>query len=857
MNEKIEVPTMKVPPLKKICMTIGQLPASYVESMSYYEMLVWFVHYLRDDIIPVVNANGEATRELQELYVELQEYVNNYFDNLDVQEEINNKLDEMAESGQLTDIIAQYLGLAGMITFNSVADMKLAENLVNGSKCATLGYYSVNDGGKALYKVRNVTNEDVIDEMTIIALYDNTLVAVLDENDEINIKQLGAYGDGVENDSSSIQTAINKFDNIYIPDGNYLINNDIILKNNIKITGNNNSNILIDGNIGFKLLSDEKSTKIYRLINGTLTAGTYTITSDSIMYYFTINENLSSSDSLILNPEFKTGTVIIGTNYEYEIELTETESSTYTDITSSLNMITQTANINFKHDVEINNINFENINVSNQDKYAITCIGVKDVVIKNCNVKYMGLVLFNITKTDTASTTIDTYVQNGINTNMLNDNLKIINNTITGIKSLYSSISATISGIYLSFCKNSIVENNNIKYLNHGISLWGGNIGSDYMNTIKSQIKFCNNIMVSNNTIYNIKNGGIWSSRASNIKVNNNNVSLCGDVNIDFEGSNNCIADNNNVSDSYNGCLATFYNSQNIVFSNNVCVDNNILSRNRFNLNNGGNSNFIMNVKFIGNKFIARNRSNDIHFQVGPYCIYDYEDNTFTNVRFIYNNQEGPMVKIDGNTFIYTDDIANDENTCLFDIIPSNAGGRSDVIITNNLFKTETQPYISNYVTNNTSFNNKHVIYFHGARFNRKGSLYVKDNVFNGFNKCIELHFVKAAENDNTSALYINLINNILSGSIDNTSVGAKGYYLCCDNKLQTKYGDTRVGGTLENIPSAIPTEQLDDEDNPMGAWFKGTIIHFNQPDANGYTSAICTVEGNPGTWKRFGQIES
>ena len=105
MNEKIEVPTMKVPPLKKICMTIGQLPASYVESMSYYEMLVWFVHYLRDDIIPVVNANGEATKELQELYVELQDYVNNYFDNLDIQEEVNNKLDEMVEDGTLENIL--------------------------------------------------------------------------------------------------------------------------------------------------------------------------------------------------------------------------------------------------------------------------------------------------------------------------------------------------------------------------------------------------------------------------------------------------------------------------------------------------------------------------------------------------------------------------------------------------------------------------------------------------------------------------------------------------------------------------------------------------------------------------------
>ena len=68
MNDEIKVPTMQVTPLKKICMTIGELPTSYLETMTYYEMLVWFTNYLRDNIIPVVNNNGEATHELQVLF---------------------------------------------------------------------------------------------------------------------------------------------------------------------------------------------------------------------------------------------------------------------------------------------------------------------------------------------------------------------------------------------------------------------------------------------------------------------------------------------------------------------------------------------------------------------------------------------------------------------------------------------------------------------------------------------------------------------------------------------------------------------------------------------------------------------
>ena len=103
--KKIE--TLK--PFKYFCMTIGALPTSYIDSMSYYETLCWLCKYLENTVIPAVNNNGEAVEELQQKYLELVDYVNNYFDNLDVQEEINNKLDEMAENGELTALIGEYV----------------------------------------------------------------------------------------------------------------------------------------------------------------------------------------------------------------------------------------------------------------------------------------------------------------------------------------------------------------------------------------------------------------------------------------------------------------------------------------------------------------------------------------------------------------------------------------------------------------------------------------------------------------------------------------------------------------------------------------------------------------------------
>lgn len=103
------VDTVDTRPFKKLVMTIGELPTSFIESMTYYELLAWFTNYLETVIIPTVNNNAEAVKELQDLFTELKNFVDNYFDNLDVQEEINNKLDEMAKDGTLQEIITNYL----------------------------------------------------------------------------------------------------------------------------------------------------------------------------------------------------------------------------------------------------------------------------------------------------------------------------------------------------------------------------------------------------------------------------------------------------------------------------------------------------------------------------------------------------------------------------------------------------------------------------------------------------------------------------------------------------------------------------------------------------------------------------
>lgn len=289
----------KLTPFKHFCLSVGVIPSAYTDAMSYYELLEWLCQFLQNNVIPTVNNNSEVVTELQN-------YVSHYFDNLDIQGEINTKLDEMAESGELAEIIAQYIQLQGQLTYNSVQEMKEAENIVEGSFLVTYGFYNYNDGGGAKYKARQITNQDVIDEMTIIALKDENLVAELIIEYPLNIKQLGAYGDETHNDTSSFETAL-KYDDIFIPEGTYLINFSAPLFNQKTIKGCGCKSIIKqnNSNIPFMKIGQYCNLKDFNIItnNTTETAvfilGTYDGTFDRANNHYIDNVNIVGDENSI------------------------------------------------------------------------------------------------------------------------------------------------------------------------------------------------------------------------------------------------------------------------------------------------------------------------------------------------------------------------------------------------------------------------------------------------------------------------------------------------------------------------------------------------------------------------------
>ena len=218
MNDKINSTINVLPPFKHLCMTIGELPASYLETMSYYETLIWFTKYLKETVIPTVNNNAEAVSELQELFVKLQNYVNNYFDNLDVQEEINNKLDEMVEDGTFQEIINNFINVINYIRVsdyyeeNSYINLQTLYNTAKTNKKAIYidGTFKVNGtmvcdeyieiyGGKLIADSYETTSEtlipkDIIELQNGGYIHDIEFESVADQIPYINKRVSENYG---------------------------------------------------------------------------------------------------------------------------------------------------------------------------------------------------------------------------------------------------------------------------------------------------------------------------------------------------------------------------------------------------------------------------------------------------------------------------------------------------------------------------------------------------------------------------------------------------------------------------------------------------------------------------------------
>lgn len=197
-SPNVEIPT-KVDSFRFWCQKV--LPLVYDDSLSYYELLCKVVVYLNNTIADV-NTLGNDVDNLNKAFILLQDYVNNYFSTLDVQEEINNKLDEMVENG----------------TFD-----RLLSKLILGI---------------------------------------------------INVKAIGAKGDGINDDTIYFQEAIDTKQIIFIPNGTYNVGELHFNNERLQIIGETNT--FINSSVNWDL---KEINNVY-IKNITMTNGKIIIYSD-------------------------------------------------------------------------------------------------------------------------------------------------------------------------------------------------------------------------------------------------------------------------------------------------------------------------------------------------------------------------------------------------------------------------------------------------------------------------------------------------------------------------------------------------------------------------------------------------
>ena len=225
-------------------------------------------------IIDSQNVVGTEMEKFSQAFIELKNYVDNYFENLDVQDEINNKLNKMVEDGTLPEIVVKYLDSKAIFGFDNVEEMKNDTNLKAGMFVETYGYYEPNDGGAGKYYIVNETNN------YYEILKNNLKAELITENASINVKQFGAKGDNIKDDTDSIQNAIdyafkkNKdatvigFNNpiVILPSGRYKITSQIDYPVTVKLEPIGDVYILSNYKDGSTLYINSRKTNMYDYI---------------------------------------------------------------------------------------------------------------------------------------------------------------------------------------------------------------------------------------------------------------------------------------------------------------------------------------------------------------------------------------------------------------------------------------------------------------------------------------------------------------------------------------------------------------------------------------------------------------
>ena len=259
------------------------------DALTDYELFCKMIAYMKkalDEIKTYKDGFDKLEKELKDL--------ENYVYNLDLQDEVNNKLDEMADSGELAGIISLFVSLMSLYVFDNVSDMLDGENLFDGARCQTLGFYAKGDNGGAFYVIRDKGVSETVDDIhTFELINDNTLVAEIVKFDYVNAKQLGAKDDIDNHDI--LDYAFTNYDHVTL-DEIYPIESTILIEDKDGLIIDGNGGISIDQELQTNLFTiNDSNNFLFKDI--TLTNGESHVGSDAPKFaYIMYGTNVSHFD---------------------------------------------------------------------------------------------------------------------------------------------------------------------------------------------------------------------------------------------------------------------------------------------------------------------------------------------------------------------------------------------------------------------------------------------------------------------------------------------------------------------------------------------------------------------------------
>lgn len=522
-------------------------------------------------------------------------------------------------------------------TYSSIYEMKKDVSLKENLYVRTLGYYSEDIGGSAYYKIINNSGIN-LDEKKYIAL-DNGLCAMLYPiNNKIDLKQVGAYGNGVNDETEILNYAFSNFDNIYIPKGKYIVNNKVKVTKKIYVTGSDNTEFIADfddsfiefeknvkdisfESIIFDGINNRENREFLKLYGNNINIKNCTFNNSSMCIYLNGVNNYNLVDNKFYNS-------IFGIRSEYNSENGKiTSNEIYNNVRTGIDLISN-----------VNNVEISKNNIYDNGGTGIECNGgvftnfsVKENYIanngygENSNDLREGINFHGAKNTIITKNKICGNASNGIDIDGTNSN-----------SSDYRSENVTVSENY--------IEGNSKKLGNGGIIIWSSK-----------------NINIEKNTLLNNYNTNITIGSEKNLNLISQDISIDSNQMKGILGNNMChfiylqnAAENIKFNDNQLDAVNTGVDRR-IIMANgeNNKFKNLIIGKNSY-------SNFFKdNVMYLQN---CKNEINPIN--ITNYESKEYKDYNINDINAITLNSDRNMACwLKSAKIVCMEDCAFDENS--------------------------------------------------------------------------------------------------------------------------------------------------------------------------------------------------